>query len=86
MTFNPSFTAVCASNPDGNTEVTYKELLAKQKAGDTVLFRLSHGTSGATFYMSGSCKVTSLSLAGSATDVIKFTGTLTGEGELDITA
>lgn len=87
QTFNPTGTAVCTTDPDAGQQVTYNRLLTAQTNKETFKFRVRHPGSGSTgnnFFLKGSCKATSLDLIFSATDVITYSWTLTGEGLLDI--
>lgn len=81
-----SGTGVCNPNLDANTEVTYKDLLSAQVSRTAIGYRKQSGSSGANFYLAGTCYVTDLKLQGSATQVIKFTFTLTCNDDVDLTA
>ena len=79
------FTAVCNSTPDGGTEVTYSDLLSNVIAKTSVMYRLMSGTTGSTFYHSGTVKITNLTLEANAPgEPIRFSGTLVSSGLIDI--
>lgn len=77
--------AVCETAPTVS-QVTYEQMLNWFKNKTTLYYRSqspSSGSIGSTFFVSGQCFVSALELqAPSASDVIKFTFTLTGNGNL----
>ena len=80
------FSAVCNSTPDGGTEASYADLQTVHYARTKIFYRIMAGTTGRVFYHKGEGYITSLSLdASSASDTIKFSGTLTTTGTIDVT-
>jgi len=87
LEFNPTVSAVYEDAPD-TTMVTYDDMLAWQVNKTTLEFRVQYpgtGSAGSHIYLSGECSVTATELQGAVNEVLKFTATLTGQGELDIT-
>lgn len=82
------FDAVCKTDPTAGTEISYEELLAalhnKTKVG--VRVQSPGGTPGAAYYHQFAAYVTSLSMSQEAGAYISFSGTLTSDGVIDITA
>lgn len=85
--FNPSGNAVCETRPDTD-EVSADELIEVMKTGTSILWRVQNPTSGSVgqgLYLSGSCKATNVTIAGTANGLVNFSFTLTGEGTLTTT-
>lgn len=86
--FNPSGTAVCEVIPL-TTEVSAPELLDAQNGKTSIHFRAQNpqaGSVGLLLYIAGSCKVTNVTIIGTANNLITFTFQLTGEGVIELTA
>jgi len=87
QTGNPSFTAVCEAAPSAGSQVTYGRLLIAQYNDESFKYRVKYPSSGSTgqgFFIKQSCKANDLDLIMSAEKYIEFSGTLTGEGLIDI--
>lgn len=87
LEFNPTVSAVFENDPDSDM-VTYDQMLAWQVGKITLEFRVQYpgsGSVGSKIYLSGQCSVTATELQGAVNEVLKFTATLTGQGEIDIT-
>lgn len=87
ITFNPTGTAICKTDPGAGYEVTYQTLLTKLDAGTVFWFRVRYpgsGSVGGNVFLKGECKCTALDLQADATTFLRFTFTFTGEGILDI--
>jgi hypothetical protein len=86
--FNPSGTATCEVIPDAG-EASASELLDVQNAKSSIRFRVQNpqsGSVGQLLYIAGSCKVTNVTIIGTANNLITFTFQLTGEGVIALTA
>lgn len=77
------FQAVCSTTP-GAAEVSFEQALA-WKIGNTALTaRVSQGTSGADWYYTFTAYLDSLTHEGTSGDVMKFSGSFTSSGLVDI--
>lgn len=86
LKFTPTGSAVCEIAPTGQ-QVTYKDMVAWQKAQTLLWFKVQYPSPGSTstnIFLSGQCYVTNTTLQLQINDVAKFTFTLTGSGEIDV--
>ena len=87
QTGNPSFSAICERYPTAGSQVTYNRLVTAQYNDESFLYRVkfpSSGSTGADVFLKQSCKANDLDLIASAEKYLEFSGTLTGEGLIDI--
>jgi hypothetical protein len=87
ITFNPKFSAVCDSDPDDASSISYAQILQWQIAKTKLKFKVEYPgqgstNAGAVIFLAGSCRVTDTDFKASVDDVLQFDVTLTGEGEL----
>lgn len=85
--FSIQFAAVCESAKTAS-QVTNDDIVRIQLALSTIWFKIqfpSPGSSSTNIFFSGQVAVTDFSLIGAVNEVVKFSGTLTGTGTLDIT-
>jgi len=93
--FTPTLSAVCEAVPTA-TQMTYQDALVAQINGDLYEFLVEvPGTGpapgsgslsvGSQIYLNGQGYFTNTELQGAVNDVLKFTTTFTGQGDLDIT-
>lgn len=85
------FDAVCEATPTALSQVSYASLLAcsvnKTKIKAKISSPVVTGSSaGAAYYHEFDAYVTSLTLTSTAGEYVKFSGTITSTGTLDITA
>jgi len=80
-----NFTGTCNTTPETD-ELSFKAMLAAQVAKTAAIVKVSHGSSGADWYYSFSAYITNMTHAGTAGDVMKFTGTITSTGLIDLSA
>lgn len=88
-TFNPTGTAVANLEPTAGSQVSYKELVQAWDSEQIVKFRVRYPTgssTGSNFFLQGDSKVTNLNITAQAGQLVQFDFTLTGEGDLDVTA
>jgi hypothetical protein len=84
------FDAICETAP-GGSEVSYSSLLGYFNAGTQIAVRVqspvfSGSSAGAAYYQSFDGYITSLTLNQSTTEFINFSGTISSNGTIDITA
>jgi hypothetical protein len=84
------FDAICETAPGGD-EVSYSGLLTAFKNGTQIMARVQSpvftgSSAGAAYYQSFDAYITSLTLNQATTEFINFSGTLTSNGLIDITA
>jgi hypothetical protein len=84
------FDAICETAPDGS-EVSYSALLTPFRNGTQIAVRVqspvfSGSSAGAAYYQSFDGYITSLTLNQSTTEFINFSGTISSNGVIDITA
>lgn len=87
--FSIDFQAIAKTDPaavaGGVGEASYKQVLAWSLNQTKLKFKRQHGTNGADFYQSGEVYLNDLSEDAATGQIVKFSGTLTGTGTLDIT-
>lgn len=85
--FSLDFSAVCEAAKTAS-QVTNDDMFAWQQAGTLLNFKIQYPSPGSTntnIFFSGDVYVTGLTLPVAVNTAIKFTGTMTGTGILDIT-
>lgn len=85
MKGNFDYTGVCNTTPDAD-EVSFKDVLTWQKAKQLVQIRCTNGSSGANWFYQFGAYFTNTTHDGTSNDVMKFSGTVTGQGEVDLSA
>lgn len=79
-----NYTGTCNTTPETD-EISFTDLLAAQVAKTIAVVRVSQGTLGADWYYSFSARFTNLVHTGTSKDVMKFNGTCTSTGLIDLT-
>lgn len=88
--FTVNFSGIMSSSPavpSGSPSVgqaSYKQLLSWASSQQLLSFRMQHGTLGVDFFESGSCYLSDLTRTWGNAQLVKFSGTLTGTGDIDI--
>lgn len=84
------FDAICEVSPSGS-QVTYKDLLTAQNAKTQINVRIQNpvvtgSSAGATYYHQFYGYITDLTLSQETTTYVKFSGSISSTGTIDITA
>lgn len=92
ISFAPTVQAICDRAPS-NVQVSYNDCLGYQVAKTKLYFRIASPAEGsydlgASWYLSGECYITNTTLTDDTAGAqpVKFSVTLSGQGELTITA
>lgn len=85
------FDAVCEATPTGGTQVSYSSLLSASVNKTKIKCKVSSpvvtgSSAGAAYYHEFDAYVSSLTLTSTAGEYVKFSGTVTSTGTIDITA